>query len=72
MNNVANYALLWCKILAWKSATVKFWTNIMYGYGEEIVEVHYLINEILRYYGQMAFAAKAPTGRQQRMTLKSS
>ena len=21
----------------------------MYGYGEEIVEVHYLINEILRY-----------------------
>ena len=44
----------------------------MYGYGEEIVEVHYLINEILRYYGQMAFAAKALTGRQQRMTLKSS
>ena len=40
--------------------------------GEEIVEAHYLINEILGYYGQMAFAAEAPTGRQQRMTLKYS
>ena len=66
------YALIWCTILAWKSGTVKFWTNIMSGYGEEIVEEHYLINEILRYYRQMAFAAKALTGRQQRMTLKSS
>ena len=71
MNNVEKYALLWCKILAWKSTTVKFWTNIMYGYGEEIVKVH-LLNEILRNYGQMAFAAKTPTARQQRMALKSS